>query len=173
MKRNLAYLGYVLRHKLYVLQGGLATGASIWRLLIHDWSKFLPSEWKPYSTKYYNEDGTSRYIPRKKRDQLYDESEVLENFYEAFKLHYKRNKHHWHYWVYFKGIHGKDLDAMQMPDKYVAEMLADWYGTGKAKGRKGGWGEVREWYKQNKDSMILHPTTQIYVEARLRVGGAI
>lgn len=47
------YLKYVVRHKWFVLIAGLQTGAPLWRLLIHDWSKFLPSEWIPYARYFY------------------------------------------------------------------------------------------------------------------------
>ena len=47
MKAHLRYLGYVLRHKWFVLVAGLKVGAPLWRLLIHDWSKFTAAEWGP------------------------------------------------------------------------------------------------------------------------------
>lgn len=47
------YLSYVLRHKWWVLVAGLRTGAPLWRLLIHDWSKFLPAEWGGYVRAFY------------------------------------------------------------------------------------------------------------------------
>lgn len=47
------YLSYVVRHKWFVLRAGLVTGAPFWRLLIHDWSKFLPVEWFPYVEMFY------------------------------------------------------------------------------------------------------------------------
>lgn len=53
MKAHLLYLRYVLRHKWFVLVAGRRTGAPLWRLLIHDWSKFLPSEWAPYVQMFY------------------------------------------------------------------------------------------------------------------------
>ena len=40
MLPHLRYLSYVLRHKWYVLWAGLWLGVPLWRLLIHDWSKF-------------------------------------------------------------------------------------------------------------------------------------
>lgn len=53
MSAHLKYLSYVLRHKWFVLVAGLKTGAPLWRLLIHDWSKFLPCEWGPYTRTFY------------------------------------------------------------------------------------------------------------------------
>jgi hypothetical protein len=56
MTSHLKYLHYVLRHKWYVLRAGLATGAPLWRLVIHDWSKFSPAEWSPYVRMFYGLD---------------------------------------------------------------------------------------------------------------------
>lgn len=53
MSKHWHYLKYIVRHKWFVLLAGLQTGAPLWRLLIHDWSKFLPSEWIPYATFFY------------------------------------------------------------------------------------------------------------------------
>ena len=47
LKPHLRYLGYVVRHKWFVFRAGLRTGAPLWRLVIHDWSKFTPAEWGP------------------------------------------------------------------------------------------------------------------------------
>lgn len=40
--RNLTYLHYVLTHKRAVYTAGVRLGVPRWRLLIHDWTKFLP-----------------------------------------------------------------------------------------------------------------------------------
>jgi hypothetical protein len=53
--RHLRYLSYVLRHKWWVLVAGLKVGAPLWRLLIHDWSKFTPAEWGPYVATFYGD----------------------------------------------------------------------------------------------------------------------
>lgn len=53
MKAHFKYLSYVIRHKWFVLVAGLKTGAPLWRLLIHDWSKFTPAEWSPYVLNFY------------------------------------------------------------------------------------------------------------------------
>jgi hypothetical protein len=55
MKKHFQYLSYVVRHKWFVLLAGLRTGAPLWRLIIHDWSKFLPCEWFPYVNYFYGQ----------------------------------------------------------------------------------------------------------------------
>lgn len=34
----------ILKHKWFVLLAGLEVGVPLWRLIIHDWSKFTPAE---------------------------------------------------------------------------------------------------------------------------------
>ena len=53
MKAHALYLRYLLRHKWFVFQAGRKTGAPLWRLILHDWSKFTPAEWAPYARMFY------------------------------------------------------------------------------------------------------------------------
>jgi hypothetical protein len=82
VKAHLKYLSYVLRHKWFVLRAGLELGVPLWQLLVHDWSKFLPSEWFPYVDYFYGE------RPRS-----------TDRFNQAWLSHQRRNPHHWQYWV--------------------------------------------------------------------------
>lgn len=50
---HLRYLRYVLAHKWFVFIAGLRTGAPLWRLVIHDWSKLTPREWGAYVASFY------------------------------------------------------------------------------------------------------------------------
>ena len=63
MKRHIAYAKYVLLHKWYVLLEGFRLGVPLWRLIIHDWDKFLPGEWIPYANAFYTADGKRQYVP--------------------------------------------------------------------------------------------------------------
>lgn len=45
MKAHWNYFKYVIRHKWFVFIAGLQTGAPLWRLIIHDWTKFLLQMW--------------------------------------------------------------------------------------------------------------------------------
>lgn len=141
MSRVFRYLKYLIRHKWFVFRAGLKLKASIWRLLIHDWTKFLPSEFFPYLRKFYGPVGTDW--------ARYD---------HAWNYHQKRNKHHWQYWVLIYD-NGR-MEPLEMPDKYVREMVADWAGAGKAK--TGKW-DLVDWY-YGHCSMKLHPNTRKKVE---------
>lgn len=144
--RHLKYLQYVLRHKWFVFVASLRIGAPVWRSIIHDWSKFLVSEWFPYAYTFYTSDGSSRY-------------HETADFNMAWNYHQKRNKHHWQYWL-LKFDQDKLL-PLPMPRKYIMEMVADWMGAGRA--INGKW-ECQEWYEENKKIILLHSETRRIVE---------
>lgn len=148
------YLRYMLRHKWFVFRAGLKFKVPVWRLLIHDWSKFRYwTEWIPYRELFYN-------LPCK---------ESREAFQLASMRHIKINKHHWNYWVHVAGGRDKEtytLRVHEMPEIYVREMIADWYGAGRAV--RGTW-SAGEWYEQNKDHILLHPYTRAMVEQFLSI----
>ena len=86
MRRHLMYLRYVARHKRFVLEAGRRLGVPLWQLLIHDWTKFLPREWRPYAECFYAPDGSSQYKPSPA-------------FAQAWNFHQKLNPHHWQFWL--------------------------------------------------------------------------
>jgi hypothetical protein len=113
-----------------------------WQGLVHDLSKFLPSEWFAYANYFYNDDA--------------DPDEAKKTFQTAMVRHFNRNPHHWGHW-YFRFPDGKEI-LLEMPDKYVMEMICDWVGVSKVKGT-----DVIKWYEANKDRMKLHDKTRASV----------
>ena len=146
MRRHIAYLKYILRHKYFVFIAGMTLGK--W-FVFHDMSKFLPSEWFPYAFTFYDVKGQKRYHEN-------------EDFNQAWNAHQKRNKHHWQYWL-LKMDRG-DVIALDMPHHYIFEMVADWAGAGRA--ITGKW-EVKKWYESNKQNIIISDTTREIVELLL------
>lgn len=57
-----------------------------------------------------------------------------------------------------------DRECLAMPYGYLREMIADWMGAGRA--ITGKW-EVGEWYKKNRNNILLHPDSRILVEGLL------
>jgi hypothetical protein len=53
MKAHWKYLVYLMRHKWFVLLACRKLRVPLWRAVVHDWSKFLPSEWFPY-VRFFN-----------------------------------------------------------------------------------------------------------------------
>lgn len=150
MRRHLAYLKYVMRHKWYVFVAGLSLRVPLWQLIFHDWHKFLLSEWFPYARTFYAPNGNKRYVT----------SDV---FARAWNSHQKRGKHHWQYWLITWDT--GETEPISMPARYVREMIADWRGAGKALGKP----DYKLWYVQNYDKMRLHPETRQEVNRLLRV----
>ncbi len=152
MQRQFRYLVYLLRHKWFVFVAGLKVGAPLGRLLVHDLSKFRPSEWKPYLGHFYGprctcpkDDRCAACLGRKAEFRL------------ASHHHKHRNPHHPEYWVDFKsGV------PMEIPEALIREMVADWAGAGRA--IDGKW-EVWSWFDQHRDELRLAPhTTQRVVQ---------
>jgi len=161
-KPHWSYLKYVLRHKWFVFVAGLQTGAPIWRLLIHDWTKFLPCEWNAYVEKFYG-----KKIDEKEPDDFRYWSArgpVDAAFDHAWNHHQKANKHHWQYWLLTNDSDDPKHKPLQMPKKYVLEMVADWMGAGRA--ITGAW-EYWKWYESNKEKIILQESTRHSVESLL------
>lgn len=150
MKKHWLYAKYLFRHKWFVLVAGLRVGGiPLWRLVIHDWSKFLPCEWGPYAKSFY---GPQPRTP-----------EVKAAFDAAWLHHQHLNPHHWQHWVLREDSGGVKL--IEMPQRLHREMLADWMGAGRAITRR--W-DVAEWYAKNTAKIMLHPETRKNVEFRLQ-----
>ena len=128
---SIKYILLVLRHKWYVLTFGLKVGGiPIWRLLVHDFSKFSRAEFPAYRRRYF-EGGVSR--------------EVWER---AWRHHWTHNPHHWEYWVHKSG-------PMPMPEKFAREMFADWMAANRVYEGV----SLQEWLDKNFVRMRLHPET--------------
>lgn len=145
------YLAYVLRHKWFVFIECCHLGVP-WRGLLHDLSKFLPSEFLPYARHFYGRPG-----PHAAADS------GEEAFNLAWLKHQKRNKHHWQWWVL--RFDDGTVRALEMPDEYRREMVADWRGAGKAQGKP----DTRAWYEANRGKMVLGLETRAWVEQELGI----
>lgn len=147
MKKDFQYIRYILRHKWFVFVQCVRYRI-IWRGLVHDISKLLPSEWVPYRDFFYG-------------DRV-DKISVKNSFNMAWLKHIHRNSHHWQYYV----LHEDDGSqvVLEMPYTDILEMVADWVGAGIAiTGRIVVW----DWYDKNRNNMILHSKTRDEVEALL------
>lgn len=147
MTAHLKYASYVVRHKWFVFRAGLRTSAPLWRLVIHDWTKFTPAEWGPYVERFYG-------------GRLSDDSIA---FSRAWLHHQHRNPHHWQHWVLRQD--GGEIIVLPMPEQFVREMVADWMGAGRA--ITGRW-SAAEWYRNSAGAaMHLHPKTRALAERLL------
>jgi uncharacterized protein DUF5662 len=148
---HLRYLSYVLRHKWHVFYAGLFLGVPLWRLIIHDLSKFSRAEWTPYVDYFFG-----AWWPKEDNDHP-----VRHAFELAWRHHWEHNPHHWNYW--YRPEEDGTLRANWMPPTYVREMVADWYGAGMAQGKP----DVAAWYQANT-AIQLHPSARYLVTQVLK-----
>lgn len=156
MKTHWNYLWYVLRHKWYVFVAGRALGLPVSQLLIHDLSKFSRTEWGPYARRFFGG-----------RGGVMDKAADPEEFRRAWTHHWQHNPHHPEYWAPFKTLIDVETEAYTnrgpMPDLYIREMVADWYGAGMAQGKPDCWA----WYRQNRDRYPITEEAHAAVERYL------
>ncbi len=156
MRPHLRYLSYVLRHKWFVLVAGLRVGGiPLWRLLVHDWSKFTPAEWGPYAEWFYGYHGQT-WEGVEESHEVYTRRIAYDR---AWLHHQHANPHHWQHWL-LRLDDGPTL-FLEMPEHFAREMVADWLGAGRA--ITGRW-DVREWYGRNAERILLHRNTRQLVE---------
>ena len=149
MKRYISYIKNISVHKWHVFIECCSLGIPVLGLL-HDWSKFLPSEMIKYAHTFYNPDGTRKKVD----DSLYM------SLGTALTHHFRCNKHHWQYYLLVQGV--DSITALDIPLKYRKEMLADWIGAGKTYG-----GSVSDWYRKNKDKIIVHDDVRVWLGERI------
>jgi hypothetical protein len=156
---NLKYAWYVIKHKWFVYEEGRKAELNVskWQLIIHDWSKFLPSEWLPYAEFFYGRYRTVLGTPH-----IWDKRA----FERAWAAHLRRQPHHWQFWVLHADT-GK-VSALPMPQKYIREMVADWRGAARAQGKTLP-EEHRLWYLERREHIVLHKDTREEVEVLLGV----
>lgn len=138
---TLKHFNLVTRHRWVVFK--LCCKAGIpWRGLVHDLSKFSPTEfWE--SVKYYN--GSMSPILFAKRKQGYS---------KAWLHHKGRNKHHPEYWVDW----ALPQKAIIMPYKYAVEMVCDKMAAGIVYNGKD-WKQDTQikYYMKERETSIVHP----------------
>lgn len=135
----LRYFKSLMLHKFYVFQAGIKVCVPVWRLLIHDWSKFLPAEFLPYAQSFFSD------------------LDVQNDFDRAWLHHQNINPHHWQYWLLVYDDEVEKIKALPMPEVYIREMIADWMGASRA--YTGSW-NMEEWLRNNENNLILHNDTK-------------
>jgi len=141
------YFWLTIKHKYFVFIAGLKIKVPLWRLLVHDWSKFLPSELPHYGRQFFG-----------KANDPY-------GFIQCWVKHQNRNTHHWEYWVPRTG-HNKcnppypDNEPIPMPISALKEMVADWMGASRA--YEGKWPEINKWnwLQNNFNKIRIHKDTR-------------
>ena len=150
----------LLIHKWYVLLAGRMVGVSLWRLIIHDWSKFSPTEFALYSRWKFG-DATRK--------------DWSVGWLHHFHLNPHHSEHHvlsWHGDPEFYSNIGEDVakyvTILPMPEHYVREMIADMMATSRQ--LTGSW-DISKWLNQNGPKMHLHDNTITLIDKVMKEVG--
>ena len=151
MTQHKAYLTTVLKHKAYVFYAGLKLGGiPVWRLLVHDVSKFYPVEYFGYRANFNPVDEAEKESNKKDWDR-------------AWGHHWQSNPHHWQYFTNEEqkasaGGLQTIVHTKEMPEVDVREMVADWMAAGRVYSKTGSW-DITDWFMANYPKMWLDDKT--------------
>lgn len=140
----LRFVWSLLRHKWFVLLAGRLAGVPLWRLIVHDCSKFSPSEFAAYARSFHGDYSRS---PN-------DRERVSLDFTYAWLHHENHGPHHWSYWIPRSGRNANE--PLPMPETYVREMIADCMGASKA--YTDSW-DIAAWLNENGPGWRIHDET--------------
>lgn len=140
----------ITQHKMVVMHYCFKAGLYKQGLL-HDMSKYLPSEFLA-GVKYYQGYRSPNNAQRE-----------AEGCSTAWLHHKGRNKHHFEYWIDYPGNNedGIILAGMKMPTNYVVEMFCDRvaacriYNKDKYKDS-----DALDYYNRGKGHYVMHPETE-------------
>lgn len=118
---------------------------------MHDQSKYNDDEYKAYDAYFYG--GNRSY-------------EVVNEFNKAWLNHIHKNPHHWQHWILINDNPDEGEIILDMPDKYIIEMICDWMSFSIAKGDLN---EIFNWYDEHKDYMKLSEYTRDHVNDALNM----
>lgn len=126
---------------------GQEYGLKDYNVSTHDKSKYSNEEYQAYDNYFYGK----------------KTSEVNEEFNKAWLHHIHNNPHHWQHWVLLEDDPELNTNyiCIEMPIKYVFEMIADWWSFS---WKKNNLYEIFDWYDQHKKTMKLNSSTRKVVE---------
>lgn len=148
------YLKSLERHIDFVVEASQILGVPEAQYLIHDESKFSEVEFMPYAINFY---GT--------------EAEKEANkpaFQKAWLHHLHNNPHHWNHWILQNDSDG--LEPIDMPFKYVLEMVADWHGAGRAYNNS--W-DISGWLRDAGDNFVMTDRTVELLRSAMFIAGYV
>ena len=160
-KKIKGHLKTITEHKLLVMRHCFRIG--LYRQgIMHDLSKYMPSELL-MGFMYYD-DGKSSPNNGERRDKGYS---------NAWMHHKGRNRHHFEYWTDYS-LHPSEakhpLQAVEMPRKYVAEMLMDRICASKNYNKESyTQHDPLSYFEHGKSHYLLHPQTEKELHGMLRM----
>ena len=139
IKKYLRYFWHVVKHKWFVGIECLKKGL-IWESIVHDLSKFLPSEFFASANFYFG--------------SAHDRKNWEIKFRFAWLKHLHRNKHHWQHWMLINDSFG--VGVLEMPENKMMAMICDWEGCSKCVASRQ---DTLTWFKLNANNIKLHIIT--------------
>ncbi len=133
-------------HRFLVMKHCFSLGL-YWQGLCHDLSKYSPAEFCT-GMKYYTGKRSPNAVEREKK-----------GYSEAWMHHKGRNRHHFEYWTDFNPETGR-YDAVPMPRRYLAEMVADRIAACKTyRGKDYRDSDALNYFLRAGESPLIHPET--------------
>lgn len=130
-------------HVMFVKEAGEMIGVPSNLLEAHDMSKWSEEEFPHYARHFYGDKGDPK------------------GFTRAWLHHIHYNPHHWQYWRLSDDYSppGADVDdgCIEMPERYVREMVADWMGASRA--YTSSW-DMSDWLRKNLCKVRVHRSTE-------------
>lgn len=155
------HLKTINEHKLLVMRHCFRIG--LYRQgIMHDLSKYMPAELL-MGFRYYD-DGTSSPNNGERKEKGYS---------NAWMHHKGRNRHHFEYWTDY-ALHPAQekypLQAVQMPRRYVAEMLMDRISASKNYTKENyTQHHPLQYFEQGRSHYLLHLQTEKELHGMLRI----
>ncbi|MCR5730160.1 MAG: DUF5662 family protein [Ruminococcus sp.] len=151
MNKFFGHLSTVLKHRHMVMRHCFKAGI-IKRGLLHDLSKFSPTEFIP-GVRYFQGD----------RSPNEREREVA-GYSKAWMHHKGRNRHHFEYWTDYN-METKSLEPVKMPDVFIFEMFCDRVAASKIyNGNKYTDDMPLKYYKRVKHKRLIEKETAAKLE---------
>jgi hypothetical protein len=157
MMQYLSHLSYTIIHKYFVFVECCKRGI-IWRGIMHDISKFSPSEFGAYANYFFNSDGERKDHPE--NGPTYQ----VEAFKRAWCHHAHSNDHHYNYWI-VDAYGSCNKEPLLPPADAIKEMAADMIGASAAQGYPPN--GAKDYYLKHRDRIILHPVARSLLEKEL------
>lgn len=114
----------------------------------HDASKTDIEEYEAYDQHFYG-------------NRSYENEEA---FLYAWNHHLHNNPHHWQYWILVNDDKDNGEKLLEIPDKYIFEMICDWWSFS---WRSGNLYEIFDWYEKGKDYRKINPVSLEKIETIL------
>ena len=138
-------------HRFMVLKGCFRMGL-YWQGLTHDLSKYAPVEFWT-GARYYQ--GSRSPNAAEREDKGYS---------EAWMHHKGRNRHHYEYWTDMDPV-SRTYQAVPMPRRYLAEMVADRLAACKVyEGDRYDTGSPLRYLLRSREKDLMHPQTRRELE---------